>query len=245
MAFTIPLNPPSAEEIHLDELAQKVDGFRLITAAMADDFSISLPRLRDEGTPLPTSWKRQYIDWTDQRSQMATEISSALGVPSISSQGFSDWVRLINDQRDGLRAVREIDAESVNSVAEMFERIQGLHSDDPALHNSPELQQIRQLGKSSLQRLSDPASRSEVVNDAAMQQALDAVLALADDRSDGEEEESQYTLVESMFGRKLAIALLRRRITAPPFEATSEPEMQPESVPEGDLESDFQLTPNA
>jgi len=224
MTSTTPLDQPGPEETRWDEIAQTLDEFRLRTVSMADEFSLMIPHLREEGSPLSTSWKRLYVDWSDRRAQLATEIASRLDVPSVSEQTFSEWSQSIHQKRDALRTAREREAQAVRSVAEVIQRVQGLNSLDTQFNGSTEMDQARTLASILLERLNDPSTRSVVMEDAATMKGMCAVLLLIDGTSDNELEEQAVADVETMFGRKLSIALLRGRITAPPASGGQKPE---------------------
>lgn len=214
MPSPLAFDSPSPDEIRWDELARTVAEFHERTVAMADEFAQMIPLLREHGTPLTTTWKRQYIDWNDRRNQIATEVASRLGVPSVNEKSFTEWKRAAEDKRDELRAVREQEAESIHAVASIIERVQGLSSTDAQLHNSTEVTQARTLATVLLERLGDPATRTVVLEDVATMKGLCALLLLADGTSDQEAEEQAVADVDAMFGRKLSIALLRGRLTA-------------------------------
>lgn len=216
MISATPFDQPGPEELRWDEIAQTLEEFRSRTISMADEFSLMIPHLREQGSPLSTSWKRQYIDWSDRRAQLATEIASRLEVTSVAEQTFSEWSQSINQRRDELRAVREREAQAIGTVAGVIQRVQGLSSQDAQFNGSAELDQARTLASILLERLNDPATRSVVMEDAATMKGMCAVLLLIDGTTDNELEEQAVADVETMFGRKLSIALLRGRITAPP-----------------------------
>ncbi len=226
---------PGPDEIRWSELARTVDEFHERTVAMAEEFSQMIPRLREHGTPLTTTWKRQYIEWNDRRNQIATEVASRLGVPSVNEKSFAEWKSEIEQKRDELQAIRERDAEAIRSVSNVIQRVQGLNSTDTNLNNSTEVTQARALATVLLERLSDPATRSVVLEDAATMKGMCSLLLLADGTSDQEAEEQAVADVDGMFGRKLSIALLRGRLTAP----TVQEEAQPAAVisPLGSTES--------
>lgn len=215
MPITLPTEQPGPEEIRWSELARTVEEFHERTTAMADEFAQMVPRLRDHGTPLTTTWKRQYIDWNDRRNQIATEVASRLGIPSVSEQSFADWKDAIENKRNELRVIRERATEAVQAVAQVIQRVQGLSATDPQLKNSAEVTQARTLASVLLERLSDPATRTVVLEDAATMKGMCSLLLLADGTSDQEAEEQAVADVDAMFGRKLSIALLRGRLTAP------------------------------
>ena len=211
-----PLDQPGPDELRWDELARTLDEFRAKTVAMADEFSSSIPQMREQGTPLPSTWKRSYIDWNDRRAQLATEIAARLGVASVAEQPFSDWSQSINEKRDELRLVREREAEAIGAVSGVLQRVHGLQSKDPQVNGNPELEQARSLATILLERLHDPATRPVVMQDANSMKGMCAVLLLIDGTHETELEEQAVSDVETMFGRKLSIALLRGRVTAPP-----------------------------
>jgi hypothetical protein len=101
-------------------------------------------------------------------------------------------------------------------VAEVIQRVQGLSSLDTQFNGSAEMDQARTLASIMLERLNDPTTRSVVMEDVATMKGMCAVLLLIDGTPDNELEEQAVADVETMFGRKLSIALLRGRITAPP-----------------------------
>lgn len=224
MPFNLLVDQPGPEEIRWIELARTVEEFHERTVAMADEFAQMVPRLRDHGTPLTTTWKRQYIDWNDRRNQIATEVATRLGVPSVNEKSFTEWKDAIEQKRDELRAIRERDIEAVRSVAHVIQRIQGLSSTDTQLNNSAEITQARTLASVLLERLGDPTTRTVVLEDAVTMKGMCSLLLLADGTSDQEAEEQAVADVDAMFGRKLSIALLRGRITAPAALAEAQPE---------------------
>lgn len=224
MPFTLSSNQAGPEEVRWNELARTVDEFHEKTVAMADEFAQMVPLLREQGTPLTTTWKRQYIEWNDRRNQIATEVASRLGVPSVNEKSFAEWKDAIEQKRDELRAVRERDAEAIRSVAHVIQRVQGLSSTDTQLNNSAEVTQARTLASVLLERLSDVATRTVVLEDAATMKGMCSLLLLADGTSDQDAEEKAVADVDAMFGRKLSIALLRGRLTAPAAQAEAPPE---------------------
>ena len=215
MTSIAPLDQPGPEELRWDELASSLEEFRTKTVSLADEFSLAIPQLREQGTPLPSSWKRNYIDWSDRRTQLSTEIASRLGVATVADQSFTDWAESIDQKRGELRAIREQEAAAVRTVTELLQRIQGLQSTDAQVNSNPELEQARSLGTILLERLGDPATRSVVMQDANTMKGMCAVLLLIDGTTETEVEEQAVSDVEAMFGRKLSIALLRGRVTAP------------------------------
>ena len=215
---------PGPEEIRWSELLRTVDEFHEKTIAIADDFAQMVPRLREHGTPLTTTWKRQYIDWNDRRNQIATEVASRLGVPSVNEKSFAEWKEAIEQKRDELRAIRERDAEAVRSVVNVIQRVQGLSSTDSALNNSAEVTQARTLATVLLERLGDPTTRAVVLEDAVTMKGMCSLLLLVDGTSDQDAEEQAVADVDAMFGRKLSIALLRGRITAQAVPVEAQPD---------------------
>ncbi|MFO1007869.1 MAG: hypothetical protein U0929_18055 [Planctomycetaceae bacterium] len=224
MPYTLPSDQPGPEEIRWGELLRTVDEFHEKTIAIADDFAQMVPRLREHGTPLTTTWKRQYIDWNDRRNQIATEVASRLGVPSVNEKSFAEWKEAIEQKRDELRAIRERDAEAVRSVVNVIQRVQGLSSTDTALNNSAEVTQARTLATVLLERLGDPATRAVVLEDAVTMKGMCSLLLLVDGTSDQDAEEQAVADVDAMFGRKLSIALLRGRITAQAVPVEAQPD---------------------
>lgn len=226
MPITLSSDQPGPDEIRWSELLRTVEEFHEKTTAIADDFAQMIPQLREHGVPLTTTWKRQYIDWNDRRNQIATEVASRLGVPSVNEKSFAEWKEAIEQKRDELRAIRERDAEAVRSVVDVVRRVQGLSSTDAALNNSSEVTQARTLAAVLLERLSDPATRSVVLEDAVTMKGMCSLLLLVDGTSDQDAEEQAAADVDAMFGRKLSIALLRGRLTAPAVSV----EVQPDSA---------------
>lgn len=224
MPYTLPSDQPGPEEIRWSELLRTVDEFHEKTIAIADDFAQMVPRLREHGTPLTTTWKRQYIDWNDRRNQIATEVASRLGVPSVNEKSFAEWKEAIEQKRDELRAIRERDAEAVRSVVNVIQRVQGLSSTDIALNNSAEVTQARTLATVLLERLGDPTTRAVVLEDAVTMKGMCSLLLLVDGTSDQDAEEQAVADVDAMFGRKLSIALLRGRITAQAVPVEAQPD---------------------
>ena len=223
MSSHLPTDQPGPDEIRWSELARTVEEFHEKTIAIADDFAQMVPRLREHGTPLTTTWKRQYIEWNDRRNQIATEVATRLGVPSVNEKSFAEWKEAIEQRRDELRAIRERDIAAVRTVANVIQRVQGLSSTDTLLNNSSEVTQARTLATVLLERLGDPATRTVVLEDAATMKGMCSLLLLADGTADHEAEEQAVTDVDDMFGRKLSIALLRGRITAPAVSVETQP----------------------
>jgi|GEM_PF-2813530 len=232
MSSNMPYDQPGPDELRWEELAGILEEFQQKTVSMADDFSLMIPRLREQGTPLTSTWKRQYIDWNDRRTQLTTEIASRLGVPSVSEKPFSEWKDSILQKRDELRAIRERDAEAIRSVVNVFQRVHGLSSTDAQLNSSAEISQARTLASVLIERVSDPTTRSMVMEDAATMKGMCALLLLVDGTSDNEAEEQAVTDVDAMFGRKLSIALLRGRITAPPAPGEQKADASHDETPE-------------
>lgn len=215
MSFITPLDQPGPDELRWEEIARKLEEFRSKTVSLSDEFSLAIPPLREEGTPLPANWARQYVDWSERRAQLATEIASGLGIASVSEQSFSDWNRSIDLQRSELRAIREREVQAITDVVGVVQRVQGLQSTDAQLNSSDEMAQARTLASILLEKLSDPATRAVVMEDAGTLKGLRSVLVLIDGTTESEVEEEAVADVETMFGRKLSIALLRGRVTAP------------------------------
>ena len=224
MPITLSSDQPGSEEIRWSELLRTVEEFHEKTMAIADDFAEMVPRLREHGTPLTTTWKRQYIDWNDRRNQIATEVASRLGVPSVNEKSIAEWKEAIEQKRDELRAIRERDAEAVRSVVTVIGRVQGLSSTDSALNNSSEVTQARTLATVLLERLGDPATRTVVLEDAVTMKGMCSLLLLCDGTTDQDAEEQAVADVDAMFGRKLSIALLRGRLTAQALPVEAQPE---------------------
>ncbi len=215
MSLTSDLDQPGPEEARWDEFARELDEFRARTVSMADEFSLATPQLREEGQPLPLNWARQYVNWTERRNQLATELSSRLGTGSVSEQSFSEWSKSIHDRRDVLRAEREQEAAEIRSVMRILQRVQGSTSTDSQLNSSPEIEQARTLATILIERINDPETRAVVMQDSGTRKGLESMLLLIDGTNDSEKEEQAVSDVEVMFGRKLSIALLRGRISAP------------------------------
>ncbi len=215
MSFIAPLDQPGPDELRWEEIARNLEEFRSKTVSLSDEFSLAIPPFREQGTPLPANWARQYVDWSERRAQLATEIASGLGVASVSEQSFSDWNRSIDQRQNELRAVREREVQAITEVVNVVQRVQGLQSTDAQLNSSDEMDQARMLATILLEKLSDPATRAVVMEDSGTLKGLRAVLVLIDGTSVSETEELAVADVEAMFGRKLSIALLRGRVTAP------------------------------
>lgn len=209
----------SPEEQQCEAIAHKLEQLRKQSSALANDVTLAVPLLREQGLPLPQSWGEHYLTWCQDRTRVGGEVAAFLSLPSVVEQTLPEWNRLLDRKRSELRSTRDRDAAFVTEVAEVLQRVQGLQVVKGESNTHAEVHDLTALAANLLDKLGDHAERRVVLDDAANLQALRAILFLIDAPKDGtldEDAENQAVEeVESAFNRKLANALLRGRVTAP------------------------------
>ncbi len=215
MSAIIPSDQLSPDELRCDELAHKLNELQGNSYTLASEASLAIPLLREQGLPFSTAWLERYHQWSKRRSELAIEVAAFIGQSSVPELALPEWKRALDRKRNELRASRDRDAAMVFEVTEVLQRVQGLQVAKGESVDQSELEAPRDLAALLLDKLGDHATRQVVLDDATTMQALRAILILVDGTLDSDAEEQASGEVESTFGRKLVIGLLRGRITAP------------------------------
>ncbi len=218
-------NQFSPEEQQCDEIVHKLEQLQRQSSALANEITLAVPLLREQGLPLPLSWGEQYLGWCQDRMRIAGAVASVLGLASVAEQTLPEWNRLLDRKRSELRSTRDRDAALVIEVAEILQRVQGLQVVKGESNTHAEVHDLTVLASNLFDKLSDYSERRVVLEDAGNLKALRAILFLIDAPKDGTLDEDAENLaveeVESTWSRKLANALLRGRVTAPARKAAA------------------------
>ncbi len=205
----------SPDEQFCEEFAHKLHELQADSYSLAHEVTLATPLLREQGLPLSEVLLEGYRKWSVRRSELAVAVAPFVGLASIAGLPLPDWKRALDRKRNELRASRDRDAAAILEVTEILQRVQGLQVAKGESLDQAEINAPRQLAGSLLDKMADHATRRSALDDASTIKSLRAILCLIDGTLDSEAEEQADDVVRSEFSRKLAIALVGGRITAP------------------------------
>ena len=209
----------SPDELLCEEIARQLEQLRIQSSGLASEISLATPLLREQGLPVPSRWAERYIEWSESRSRFTHEYAPFAGVPPTAELTLPDWKRALDRKRNELRASRDRDAAMVLEVTELLQRVRGLQVVKGESNIHAEVNELCTWASNLLLKLGDHAERRGVLEDVENLNGMRAILFLIDAAKDGsldsDAEDQAVEVVESLFSRKLATALLRGRVTAP------------------------------
>ena len=223
MSANITPDQLSPDELLCEEIARQLEQLRIQSSALANEISLATPLLREQGLPLPSRWTERYIEWSELRSRFTHEYASFTGVIPTAELTLPDWKRALDRKRNELRASRDRDAAVVLEVAEILQRVQGLQVVKGESNTHAEVNELCTWASNLQLKLGDHAERRGVLEDVENLKGMRAILFLIDAAKDGsldsDAEDQAVEVVETLFSRKLATALLRGRVTTPSLKA--------------------------
>ena len=215
----------SPEEQLCEEIAGKLRELQANAYSLANEISLATPLLREQGLPVSSDCVERYRKWSERRFELSGEVATFLGLGSVSEMALPDWKRALDRKRNELRASRDRDAAVVLEVTEILQRVQGLQVVKGEANTHAEVNELCTWASNLLLKLGDHAERRGVLEDVENLKGLRAILFLIDAAKDGsldtEAEDHAVEVIESLFSRKLATALLRGRVTAAPRKANA------------------------
>jgi hypothetical protein len=209
----------SPDELLCEEIARQLEQLRIQSSGLASELTLATPLLREQGLPLSSRWAERYIEWSESRARFTHEYASFAGITPTPELTLPDWKRALDRKRNELRASRDRDAAAVLEVTEVLQRVRELKVVKGEANTHAEVNELCTWASNLLLKLGDHAERRSVLEDVENLKGLRAILFLIDAAKDGsldsEAEDQAVEVVELLFSRKLATALLRGRVTAP------------------------------